>query len=799
MKTKIYKALRYYWYWIVGLFCFLWVLLRSGTNPKRYTYPCQQVAIPLAVNWILAILAFFCGSVLLKKIIKFSGIIAVIAGIIWFTGTVPKLLKAKVNKVASITLPVWEVPDPLSKVFVMDSIPPTSGSLAAGDASVPDEYLHDAAIDTLVNILAAQDVFLHKTDDHPDGIVGSDNYVVIKGNFQWESRNTTNTDRIKGLIWQILNHPDGFSGEILVCDNTQNAYIDDDDNNSEDPAQSIGDVVNTFSDKNYPVYLMELKYLGYDVVSEYSDENYNDGYIYNDTTKVSYPKFQSPSGNYYISFSKGIWDSVSGEYDPSRLCIIDFPVLKTHGWAGATVAVKNWVGVLTTANKDERYGGNSSMHNDYFFSEYALVARVMAITYPKLVIVDATWTKTDPDVWENTNMLVASTDPVAASWYAAKYILTPIVDIPDYTNPDRNNGKYNIKLQNWTTYLSDIAGLPCTKDSTEISVFDRSILGPAVPLWGDVDDDYVINIADALKIATYDVDCECGALQPIMSYITERGNVDADDAIDIVDALICATYELDPENIANPRVGKPIGTVPKTVNAYVNDYHDYVIPHITMNAGSDNFSYTMETSVEAEKSNVLIGAVTVLVSWNSDKYSYDGMDTVQGNVVFNEKNVTNGQLRMAYLDVNGKNKICFPDIYLTRKNDGTDWFNLEILNAAEAKTFRQLETKNDIVSSESESKKLPNIFDIKQNFPNPFNASTTIKYSLIHPTYVNVSIYNIQGQKVRDLVNGFVNSGEHSVVWDGTNDRGIEVSSGVYLYQLSASSTKITKQMSLLR
>ena len=103
---------------------------------------------------------------------------------------------------------------------------------------------------------------MHKTSTHPAGIVGADNIVIIKGNFQWTSRNTTSTDRIKGLIWQILQHPDGFSGEILVCDNTQEigTGINQDDNNSEDPNQSILDVVNTFNAKGHPVYYLDWNY-----------------------------------------------------------------------------------------------------------------------------------------------------------------------------------------------------------------------------------------------------------------------------------------------------------------------------------------------------------------------------------------------------------------------------------------------------------------------------------------------------------------------------------------------------------
>ena len=67
--------------------------------------------------------------------------------------------------------------------------------------------------------------------------------------------------------------------------------------------------------------------------------------------------------------------------------------------AGATIALKNWIGVLTTAYKNERYGGHGSMHSQYFFGPYALAAKVMGVTYPKLTIVDAEWTNPESN-WQ---------------------------------------------------------------------------------------------------------------------------------------------------------------------------------------------------------------------------------------------------------------------------------------------------------------------------------------------------------------------------------------------------------------
>lgn len=479
-REKLLKTRRCL-YWLVGFCAFLWVLLRSGTNPKRLSYPCQQAASSVAVGWLVAVMALLGGGMLYRRIAKCAAGAALIVGLIWLIAAIPLLPGTRNEKTAS--LPVWEVDDPISTVFVMDSIPPTAGSLAAGDASVPDEYLVDPAIDTLLLMMEEKGVYLHKTGEHPSGVVGAGNVVIIKGNFQWTSRNTTSTDRIKGLIWRILQHPDGFSGEILICDNTQDigTGIGENDNNSEDEEQSIPDVVGTFYAKGYPVYYWDWSYMWDLVVDEYSDGDYADGYVYEMETKISYPKFRSPSGGYYISLRHGVWDSTSAAYDSSRICIIDFPVLKAHSMAGSTIAIKNWIGMLTTAYADDRYGGFTAMHYDYLFGDYALVAKVMEVTYPRLVILDAAWTSTrDAYVLSdlvNTKMLLASKDPSAVSWYSAKFILTPIARFPQWTNPDVPGGKYNSNLTGWTTYLRE-AGFPCTRDSSEMSVYDREVLNP---------------------------------------------------------------------------------------------------------------------------------------------------------------------------------------------------------------------------------------------------------------------------------------------------------------------------------
>ncbi len=93
---------------------------------------------------------------------------------------------------------------------------------------------------------------------------------------------------------------------------------------------------------------------------------------------------------------------------------------------------------------------------------------------------------------------------------------------------------------------------------------------------------------------------------------------------------------------------------------------------------------------------------------------------------------------------------------------------------------------------------VPGVFVLRQNFPNPFNPTTQISYSLSRAADVELTIINLQGQRVKALVHEFQTAGLQSATWDGVNDHGVAVTSGVYLFQLTAGSLRETKKMILL-
>lgn len=88
---------------------------------------------------------------------------------------------------------------------------------------------------------------------------------------------------------------------------------------------------------------------------------------------------------------------------------------------------------------------------------------------------------------------------------------------------------------------------------------------------------------------------------------------------------------------------------------------------------------------------------------------------------------------------------------------------------------------------------------LAQNYPNPFNLATTIRYILPQKAFVRLVVYNLLGQEVRTLVEGIQSVGAHSVRWDGTNEAGKQLPSGVYLYQLQTPAATQMQKMLLLR
>lgn len=105
----------------------------------------------------------------------------------------------------------------------------------------------------------------------------------------------------------------------------------------------------------------------------------------------------------------------------------------------------------------------------------------------------------------------------------------------------------------------------------------------------------------------------------------------------------------------------------------------------------------------------------------------------------------------------------------------------------------------DVKEQEDENIVIPEEFTLFQNYPNPFNPNTAIKFALPKDCWVKVEVFNLLGQKVRTLADKAMKKGIKKVIWNGKNEKGAEVSSGIYFYRVKTDEFTGVKKMILIK
>ena len=101
-------------------------------------------------------------------------------------------------------------------------------------------------------------------------------------------------------------------------------------------------------------------------------------------------------------------------------------------------------------------------------------------------------------------------------------------------------------------------------------------------------------------------------------------------------------------------------------------------------------------------------------------------------------------------------------------------------------SIQQILFQSSITAVTNQSSRLPEQFAVSQNYPNPFNPSTIINYALPKSSLVTIKIYNMIGQEAKTLVNGELEAGNYTAQWNGDDNFGRTVASGVYIYRVVA-------------
>jgi hypothetical protein len=216
-------------------------------------------------------------------------------------------------------------------------------------------------------------------------------------------------------------------------------------------------------------------------------------------------------------------------------------------------------------------------------------------------------------------------------------------------------------------------------------------------------------------------------------------------------------------------------------------------PSFVMTQGwEDTNEMTVRELTDPDGDMVYEGTMTVSEpGFNAFEYRYGFYDVSEAAWTSEPEGFSNFAYRVRYAGQDAANS--FPVNPWTMPVD--TWTNSEIKPDQEDDPYTSynnwLSIDGDVAT--------PMTYALSQNYPNPFNPTTTISYEIPANEKVSLVVYDILGQKVKTLVNGVVKAGTHEVVWNGANEAGSRLSSGVYFYQLDAGSFSRTMKMIMLK
>jgi hypothetical protein len=465
-------------FFISGIFCIVWFLFRTGTKPSRIEYPCQQASIAGANLWFAIYLTPLIsilrnGRVQINRLAGAGLILAVlITGSLYFFGT-------------QSPEPFTEIdPEPFTEEEIQSSV---TSDIFVLNGTTGD----DGGLSQLLMLMEQKGTPFYEVRNGTGntGLIAQDDVIIIKVNGQWSERGGTNTDLVKALVQAIVDHPDEFTGEIIIADNGQAQWgetgtggnMDYTKNNAMDRSQSMTRVAGYFSG-TYRVSTYLWDTITTKRVYEYAEGDMDDGYIVNETRNprtgmlVSYPKFRTQYGT-YVSFKHGIWNTDTRTYDSDRLKIINVPVLKRHIKYGVSGAVKNYMGVPSD-KLTAKMGSRAHLTVD----EGGMGTEIAETRFPAITFLDAIWINarrgpnTAYDTATQTNIVAAGTDPVALDFWAAQNILMPTARSLGYTDvssidpENTSQGKFGYWLRLSMRELR-LSGFNTTIDKDAINVY----------------------------------------------------------------------------------------------------------------------------------------------------------------------------------------------------------------------------------------------------------------------------------------------------------------------------------------
>lgn len=331
-------------------------------------------------------------------------------------------------------------------------------------------------------------------------------------------------------------------------------------------------------------------------------------------------------------------------------------------------------------------------------------------------------------------------------------------------------GQTLLDLKNGRESISRDPGVPSKSIKTISGLF-------TVDRLGDVSSDLVVDVQDAVGMVSY--------ILGIFSLNTRQldaADVNRDLSVDVGDLI----------GIINIILGRPIGAPPLPGGP----------PLASVEISTEEVTSSSTVSILANLLVPVAGA-QLLISYDPTELTFHIPQKVERskNLILEYRDDKNGNLKVLLYSFSGatistgEGKIL--TLPVTLKTGDPDKLNLKLKRVVLA------DEKAVVIPIAEAQGVIPRSFSLSQNYPNPFNSNTIIKFEITgtsgEAVQASLKVYNILGEKVKTLFDEAKYPGNHSVTWDGTNERGEKVSSGVYLYRLTTGKYSETKKMTLLK
>jgi hypothetical protein len=310
-----------------------------------------------------------------------------------------------------------------------------------------------------------------------------------------------------------------------------------------------------------------------------------------------------------------------------------------------------------------------------------------------------------------------------------------------------------------------------------------------VDLLGDVNLDKYINVADLVNVVAYII----GAYGlPPRNFAT--ANVVRDSYVNVVDLV----------GIINLIFGLPLSPAPAQNNNDDGLFATLKIEHDDLSSGQ-----LTKLNVRGEFPDDIAG-VQLQIDYDPEVFEFDKpeLTDITGDFILAYNNDHSGRIKMALYSSQplrrdavipaGPADVVYLPAHIKKDIKEED---VSVIQITEAVLSNPTAKEVRIAGSAAV---IPVGFILYQNYPNPFNPDTKIEFDIKHDgggriEQAKLDIYNILGQHIKSLVNGDISAGRHSVSWNGTDDSGRHVSTGIYLYRLQVGDKSQTKKMLLLK